>query len=86
MGASIWAQGGGLLQERQEQVVRAFSSDTPSRVDLEGDLTLQQARTWDEGVASKFKTTLLSEIFQVQNLSFLVHLRLPLHSLDFEVP
>ncbi|CAM6098176.1 unnamed protein product [Calypogeia fissa] len=60
VGASVWAQGGLL----QQQAVRVFSSHTPSRLDLEGDITLQQARTWDEGVKSKFKTSSLAEIFQ----------------------
>ncbi|GAB2263780.1 hypothetical protein Droror1_Dr00025914 [Drosera rotundifolia] len=33
------------------------------------DVSLQKARTWDEGLSSKFSTTPLSEIFKVLFLS-----------------
>lgn len=51
----IWAQG------RQLQ---AFSSSA-THLDLDGEISLQAARTWDEGVKSKFATTPLKDIFKV---------------------
>ncbi|BBN01813.1 protein MpPRX4 [Marchantia polymorpha subsp. ruderalis] len=50
----IWAQG------RQLQ---AFSSSA-THLDLDGEISLQAARTWDEGVKSKFATTPLKDIFK----------------------
>jgi hypothetical protein len=34
-------------------------------IDFESGITLQEARTWDEGVSSKFSTTPLADIFKV---------------------
>lgn len=34
------------------------------------NVSLQKARTWDEGLASKFSTTPLKDIFKVPTLSF----------------
>lgn len=45
-------------------VSRHMSSSTKS-IDLNSEVALQEARTWDEGVSSEFSTTSLSEIFKV---------------------
>lgn len=35
---------------------------------LASDVSLQKARTWDEGIASKFATTPLKDILKVKEL------------------
>jgi hypothetical protein len=42
---------------------RSFS--VAKNIDFESGITLQKARTWDEGVSSKFSTTPLADIFKV---------------------
>lgn len=46
------------------------------------NVSLQKARTWDEGIASKFSTTPLKDIFKVPLLPFLFSL---CHS-NFQTP
>ncbi|KAL2644214.1 hypothetical protein R1flu_011801 [Riccia fluitans] len=50
----IWGQG---------RRFQAFSS-AAKELDLDGSISLQKARSWDEGVQSKFSTTPLKEIFK----------------------
>eukprot|EP00246_Nothoceros_aenigmaticus_P014966 TRINITY_DN596_c0_g1_i1.p1 TRINITY_DN596_c0_g1~~TRINITY_DN596_c0_g1_i1.p1 ORF type:complete len:196 (+),score=16.22 TRINITY_DN596_c0_g1_i1:147-734(+) len=42
---------------------RQFSSG-PEQINLSAPISLAEARTWDEGIASKFATTPLSKIFK----------------------
>ena len=41
--------------------VRGYAS--PSKIDLDSCVTLQKARSWDEGVESKFSTSSMADIF-----------------------
>jgi len=48
---------------RNAMAIRQMSS-AAKQIDLESDLALQAARTWDEGVSSKFSTTSVAELFK----------------------
>jgi len=39
------------------------------QIDLESDVSLQEARSWDEGVASKFSTTTVGELFKGKKIA-----------------
>ena len=41
--------------------VRGYAN--PSKIDLGSDVTLQKARTWDEGVETNFSTSSMADIF-----------------------
>jgi len=61
-GQGLWRSVGMALSQQQQQRM-AFSS-AAKQIDLSSDVALQEARTWDEGVSSKFSTTPLSQIFK----------------------
>lgn len=61
-GQGLWRSVGMALSQQQQRM--AFSS-AAKQIDLSSDVALQEARTWDEGVSSKFSTTPLSQIFKV---------------------
>ncbi|KAL3697405.1 hypothetical protein R1sor_011481 [Riccia sorocarpa] len=52
----IWGQG--------RQVQAFSSSESGKELNLDADIALQKARSWDEGVESKFSVTPLKEIFK----------------------
>lgn len=57
-------RGQGLWRNAVAMSTRQMSSGA-KKIDLESDVSLQEARSWDEGVSSKFSTTSVSELFKV---------------------
>eukprot|EP00245_Coleochaete_scutata_P009358 TRINITY_DN3063_c0_g1_i1.p2 TRINITY_DN3063_c0_g1~~TRINITY_DN3063_c0_g1_i1.p2 ORF type:complete len:202 (+),score=51.69 TRINITY_DN3063_c0_g1_i1:97-702(+) len=59
-------QQGCSLGNRLSQLyqIRSFAAATPQKIDFSSPVSIQKARTWDEGVASKFSTSSLEEIFK----------------------
>lgn len=66
LGQGLGQSAGGMSQ----QCLASFSAGI-KQINLLSDLTLQEARTWDEGLASRFSTTPLSDIFKVTNNTFM---------------
>lgn len=59
----VRALGAGRYRHPLTSLVRQFSSH-PKEIDLSAPISLAEARTWDEGLSSKFASTPLSEIFK----------------------
>jgi len=57
-------RGQGLWRNAMAISTRQMSTGA-KQIDLESDVSLQEARSWDEGVASKFSTTTVGELFKV---------------------
>jgi hypothetical protein len=56
---------------------RGFTSVGSDIVSAAPGVSLQKARSWDEGVATKFSTTPLKDIFQVRSFTILSACYLP---------
>lgn len=66
MAAGIVRQSGGALWRSVVSQRQAFSS-AAKEIDLDSGVSLQEARTWDEGVKSEFISTPLKDIFKVRD-------------------
>lgn len=62
-GQGLWKNA--MAMGQQYMQLRQMGS-AAKKIDLESDVALQEARTWDEGVSTKFSTTPVSEIFKVR--------------------
>jgi peroxiredoxin len=60
-GQGLWKNA--MAMGQQHMQLRQMGS-AAKKIDLESDVALQEARTWDEGVSTKFSTTPVSEIFK----------------------